>query len=366
MKKIKQNIVRFFNKAVNYLVTIIKQAVNYLLANRTFVEKILSVTSNLIDKLNFIGEKSATKILTIENQEKLENLGQFRGFKRSNKILRTVMFAFIAILLWSIFAKTDQVVRANGTVIPASKIQTVQSAFGGIIDDIKISLSDEVSVGDIIFEIDKAQRRTDYESYKNEVKSRERKLEIYEDLLASGSEAEITIINERIMLSEAKRSLLEYKKRYENSLVRAPVNGRVSRVLITTVGQVVQPGEYLAEIVPEGEDLIIEVMVELKDIAKVRVGLKAKIAFTAFDSAVFGMFDGEVETVAASTTFDEARNSVYYIARVKVTDEGLEEDQSLIIQSGMESMVSIIGNKRSVISYILNPIKKLNQKAFGE
>ena len=175
-----------------------------------------------------------------------------------------------------------------------------------------------------------------------------------------------TIINERIMLSEAKRSLLEYKKRYENSLVRAPVNGRVSSVLITTVGQVVQPGEYLAEIVPEGEDLIIEVMVQLKDIAKVRVGLKAKIAFTAFDSAVFGMFDGEVETVAASTTYDEAREAVYYIARVKVTDEGLAEDQSLIIQSGMESMVSIIGNKRSVISYILNPIKKLNQKAFGE
>ena len=353
-------------KIIQNIKTLILKVVTYFFEGKGFVDNFLSLGTKLMNKLNFVGEKSAIKILTIENQEKLENLGQFRAFKRSNKILRTIMFSFIAILLWSIFAKTDQVVRANGNVIPASKIQTVQSAYGGIIDDIKISLSDEVMTGDIIFEIDKAQRLTNYESYKNEVESRERKLEIYENLLASGSEAEVTIINERIMLAEAKRNLLEYKKRYENSLVKAPVNGRVSNVLVTTVGQVVQPGELLAEIVPEGEDLIIEVMVQLKDIAKVKVGLKAKIAFTAFDSAVFGMFDGQVEKVAASTTYDESLNSVYYIARVKVTDEGLAEDQSMIIQSGMESMVSIIGNKRSVISYVLNPIKKLNQKAFGE
>ena len=76
------------------------------------------------------------------------------------------MFAFIAILLWSIFAKTDQVVRANGTVIPASKIQTVQSAFGGIIDDIKISHRKIENRGDVITSIDVDEKITNIDTKK--------------------------------------------------------------------------------------------------------------------------------------------------------------------------------------------------------
>ena len=122
----------------------------------------------------------------------------------------------------------------------------------------------------------------------------------------------------------------------------------------------------MAEIVPFGEELILEVRVPAKDIAKIRTGMKAKIAFTAYDSSIFGMFEGEVDKVAAGSTLDEQSQSVFYIARVKVTDQNVIKSKDVIIQSGMEGMVSIIGKKQSVISYFLNPIKKLSQKAFGE
>ena len=97
-----------------------------------------------------------------------------------------------------------------------------------------------------------------------------------------------------------------------------------------------------------------------------KVGQKAKIAFSAFDSAIYGMFEGEVEKVAASTTYQEESNRVYYTARIKVIDDKINENDKVIIQSGMQSTVSIIGNKQRVISYFLNPIKKLSQEAYSE
>ena len=316
--------------------------------------------------LNIFGDKISEKILTPQTQEKLEDLGHFKLYKKTTTLFRIIMASFISIILWSIIAKTDQVVRAGGLVIPATKVQVIQTVYGGVLGKINIGLSDEVKVGDILFEIDKEQSLTNYESYREEVEARKKKVSIFEELYASGSEGEMMLINEKLMLSEAKRNLVEYEKRYKNSLLKAPVDGTISKVFVSTKGQVINPGDPLAEIIPLGEELILEVNIPAKDIAKIRKGLKAKISFTAYDSSIFGMFEGEVDKVAAGSTLNEKTQSVFYIARVKVTDKNVKKNQEVIIQSGMEGMVSIIGKKQSVISYFLNPIKKLSQKAFGE
>lgn len=334
--------------------------------NISFIERIASFGRHVINLLNKIGSFFSNKILTVDNQEKLDDLGHFRGFQRSALLLRIIVFSFIAIVLWSIIAKTDQVVRGNGQVIPTSKIQLVQNAYGGVIDNILVKLSDDVKEGDILFEIDKDQSFINYQTTKEEVEIREEKLKIFEKLLESGSEAEITVINERITLSEAKRRLIDFENKYKNSLIKAPVDGKVSVVNVTTIGQVVSPGTLLAEIVPKNEALIIETQIAPKDIAKVKIGQKSKVAFTAFDSAIYGMFEGEVVAIAANTTYQEETGSIFYTVRVTVTDERLKDNERIIIQSGMDSMVSIISNKQRVISYLLNPIKKLSQKAFSE
>jgi len=320
----------------------------------------------LFNSINALGESIAKYLLTIENQEKLNSIGQFRGFKRSYILLNIIIATVVILFLWSIIAKTDQVVRANGTVIPASKIQLVQSTYGGVIDTILVKLSDDVKAGDILFEIDRDQSLVNYETTKEEVASRERKVKIFEELLASGSEAEMTIINERLLLAEAKRRFIDFEKKYNSNQVKSPVDGKISTVNVATIGQVVGIGELLAEIVPTDQALIVEAQVQPKDIAKVKIGQKAKIAFSAFDSAIYGMFDGEVEKIAAMTTYQEETNTVYYTARIKVKDNKLAESDKVIIQSGMQSTVSIIGNKQSVISYLLNPVKKLRQEAFSE
>ena len=174
--------------------------------NNTPFQGIASFFLRLFYLINRMGEYIANYFLTIENQEKITEIGQFRGFKRSYILLNILIITVITLFLWSFLAKTDQVVRADGTVIPASKIQLVQSSYGGVVDKILVKLSDDVRAGDIIFEIDKDQSLINYETAKEEVTSRERKVAIFEELLASGSEAEMTIINEKL-LSFEKRTI---------------------------------------------------------------------------------------------------------------------------------------------------------------
>ena len=82
--------------------------------------------------------------------------------------------------------------------------------------------------------------------------------------------------------------------------------------------KLIKPGTLLAEIVPDNEELLIEARIDPKDITKVAIGQKAKIAFSAYDSAVYGMFEGEVTNIAKNTTLVDEQTAPFYKTIVKV------------------------------------------------
>ncbi|MDA9034266.1 HlyD family efflux transporter periplasmic adaptor subunit [Hyphomicrobiales bacterium] len=302
--------------------------------------------------------------MTEETQEKLNEMGQFKSYQRSSLIFWIIGLTILLLILWASLVKVDQVVRGNGTVIPASKIQVVQSVYGGVLDNIDVELSDHVSKGDILFKIDVEQATINYQMTKIEVEERKKKIKILEDLVLNGSEAEIMVINEKLLFSESRIRLIEYEKRYKNSEVRAPVDGIISQVHVSTIGEVTKPGGLLAEIVPDNEEFLIQAQIDPKDITKITIGQPTKIAFTSYDSAVYGMFEGKVKNIAENTSMTSEDRPSFY--EVIVTVEKVKDGENFPIQSGMTAQISILGEKRTVMSFLLNPVKKLSQKAFRE
>src|SRR5262249_51619241 len=59
--------------------------------------------------------------------------------------------------------------------------------------------------------------------------------------------------------------------------LRSPVDGVVNDVQVTTVGQYVQPGQKIMEVVPLGDKLLVETRVKPSDIAFIRVADKALV-----------------------------------------------------------------------------------------
>ncbi len=165
-----------------------------------------------------------------------------------------------------------------------------------------------------------------------------------------------------------RRSLPALSAKVERTVVRSPLTGRVNRVLVTTVGGTIAPGAPIAEIVPSEDSLMIEAMVRPADIGGVRMGQDARVSITAYDSSVYGSLDGKVVAISPDATVDERTGESFYMVRVTTTDRLVDErtGKKLELGPGMVADVSLLGDKRSVLSYIFSPITKLGEKALRE
>ncbi|UYM18294.1 HlyD family type I secretion periplasmic adaptor subunit [Endozoicomonas euniceicola] len=69
-------------------------------------------------------------------------------------ILLLSVLAFLSALLWAHYAELDEITRAEGKIIPSSRIQKVQNLEGGILSAILVREGDQVEAGEILLQID--------------------------------------------------------------------------------------------------------------------------------------------------------------------------------------------------------------------
>ncbi len=164
-------------------------------------------------------------------------------------------------------------------------------------------------------------------------------------------------------LSETQVSL---EDRVSRTLVKSPVNGIVSKMMIHTVSGIVKPGMDIIEIVPLEDALIAEVKVKPSDVAFLRPGLEAMIKFTAYDFSIYGGLKGKVEQISADTQTNE-KGETYYLVRLKTDKRYLgSEEKPLKIIVGMVVSADIITGKKTILDYLLKPILKTKQRALRE
>ncbi|MEG3768055.1 HlyD family type I secretion periplasmic adaptor subunit [Alteromonas sp. 14N.309.X.WAT.G.H12] len=411
---------------------------------------------------------------------------------KAKAMLYCTVFFLVLLLAWAYFAPIDEVARGEGKVIPASKLQVVQSFDGGIVESILVEEGDLVEKGDVLLEIDptrflsslmenstqfnaveaKVQRLTAllqdlpltfhtkltndaytivenekrlYQSSKNELievlrgydnriaqrkqdvagseaelaqykealKLTQQELDVTKPLLASGAVSQMDILhidrqivelygsiqrtlailasskaaleeeinskeenrlriknkwNQELAESLAKLSGLKESQTSLNDVVvqsslRSPVKGTVQRLLMNTVGGVITPGSQVAEIIPYDDRLIVEAKISPKDIAFIRIDQKAILKFSAYDYAIFGGMEAQVEHISADTITDEQDNT-YYIIRLHTVKT--ISDTNLDIIPGMTVQVDVITGKRTVLQFILKPLLRVTSSAFQE
>jgi membrane fusion protein, adhesin transport system len=151
--------------------------------------------------------------------------------------------------------------------------------------------------------------------------------------------------------------------RVKQSAIRSPVKGTVKRLLVNTVGGVVQPGRDLVEVVPSEDKLLLEAKVTPKDIAFLSPGQKAVVKFTAYDFAVYGGLDATLEHIGADSITDD-RGNTFYTVRVRTEKSSLGENLPII--PGMVAEVDIITGKKTILSYLLKPVLRAKKAALTE
>jgi membrane fusion protein, adhesin transport system len=189
-------------------------------------------------------------------------------------------------------------------------------------------------------------------------------------------------------LSALNEGAVALADRVDKAQVKSPVRGRVQRLLANTVGGVVTAGKDIVEIVPLDDALVLEARVSPRDIAFIRPEQSAMVKFTAYDFSIYGGLDAKVENISPDSVVDDKGNA-YFLVRVRTARAWLEPPRSLRslppegagppwggpaagpadtlpVIPGMTAEVDVLTGRKSVLSYLLKPVLKVQAGALRE
>jgi adhesin transport system membrane fusion protein len=168
-------------------------------------------------------------------------------------------------------------------------------------------------------------------------------------------------------LSAQKMTLPALSDRVDRTVIRAPMSGKVNRVLVTTVGGSVRAGDAVAEIVPADKTLYVEAQIRPSDIAAVKLKQRARVEITAYNSSIYGTLEGKVTSISPDATLHEKTGESFYTVEIQTIEKLLDPNgKPLPIGPGMVASVSLLGEKRSILSYLFSPLTRLSETAFRE
>lgn len=164
--------------------------------------------------------------------------------------------------------------------------------------------------------------------------------------------------------------LTQRQQQLADSVFIASLPGLVKNVRVTTLGGVLRGGDELMQIIPLDDELIIEAKIRPSDIAQVKKGLPATIRFDPFDYTIFGAVIGEVVYVSGDTLKEHRGNTedIYYRVHVSTKSNIVTTTSGKILDilPGMTAQVDIKTSDRTVLNYLLKPLRKTLSESFGE
>jgi len=148
--------------------------------------------------------------------------------------------------------------------------------------------------------------------------------------------------------------------------VRAPQDGIVHQLAVHTIGGVVTASEPLMLIVPEADELTVEVKLPPQNIDQLSGGQRAILRFSAFNQRTTPEINGVVTTISADITQDQKTSASYYLVRISMSAAEIARLNDLKLVAGMPVEVFIQTGDRTVMSYLVKPLHDQIVKAFRE
>lgn len=167
-------------------------------------------------------------------------------------------------------------------------------------------------------------------------------------------------------ISSLKESLKSIGDRVDRTELRAPVDGIVNQINLQTVGGVVEPAMKLVEIVPVNDALKIVAQVKPNEIAFIEKGQPVKVKITAYDPQRYGSLDGQVARVAANSSQDREGNVLFEVEVTTYKNHLGTAEKPLPIMPGMVANIEIITGKRTILNYLLKPLRRGFERALRE
>ncbi len=245
-----------------------------------------------------------------------------------------------------------ETISVTGELVP--EVYTDLSFTGaGTIDDVKVKIGDDVVLGAPIASLD----REVLFSQLKEARMAARVAEQSEKLLRRGrtNYAPEELASKKLLSEQARESVRTLEAQMRENVLVAPMAGRLSK-LDVRVGEVVTLGKVIARVITPGAYLL-ESRVPESDIAKVVVGMKARITFDALSND--DIFEGEVVSIEPAATV--VQDVVSYRVKFRLGREDVR------LREGMTGNIDIESAKREGVLWVpYRALSKENGKSYAE
>jgi HlyD family secretion protein len=172
-------------------------------------------------------------------------------------------------------------------------------------------------------------------------------------------------------IAELAPQLAGARERLELTRIRAPADGVVVGLTVHTVGGVVGAGVRLMDIVPDGQDLIVEAQVRPDAADDVSPGQRTEVRITAFGGRNMPIVFGEVTRISADRFTDERTGAAYFLMQVEVPEEELARlteaaGDERRLRPGLSAQVVVPTRKRTALQYLLEPLNQTLWRSLRE
>ena len=151
----------------------------------------------------------------------------------------------------------------------------------------------------------------------------------------------------------------------EQMYLSAPVSGTVSSINISNIGEVAQPGQTLLEIAPAETPLVLSAMLPSKEAGLVKKEMTAQIKFDAFPYQQYGIVSGKVTSISPDAKTDELMGAVYEVEIALDRTYMMHEGKSVALKAGQTANAEIVIQKRRIVDFLLDPIRKLRKSSLN-
>jgi len=196
---------------------------------------------------------------------------------------------------------------------------------------------------------------------KEEIKEWQKKLKTVQSDQKSKLYEQYSLVQVKIKtLQEKNKANIDRDERKE---VVSPVNGVINMLYFHTLNGIVKAGDKIAEITPIDENLMIEAKIKTSDRALIWVGQEVSIEITSYDFSRYGSLKGKLVGIAPDSTMDKLGNT-YYLVKIQANDYQFDKDSPIMM--GMIANINILTSKRTVMHYLLKPLKDIAKNSLGE
>lgn len=164
----------------------------------------------------------------------------------------------------------------------------------------------------------------------------------------------------------AREELVKATQRTGLQVVRAPVDGVVQQLAVTSEGSVLKPADPILVVVPSNAELIVEAQVLNRDIGFVRPGQRVTVKLEAFPFTRYGTLEGKLLWVSRDAIQDEKLGPVYQTRVALASNRPTGGGAPLDVAPGLQATAEIRTAERRVIDFLLSPIERRMNEAGRE